>query len=261
MKIKIKQDATYERDNWWKWSVWVEGDKNELASIVFVDYTLHPTFPKPIRRITDRRSKFRLDSAGWGEFMIQATLGTKGGGTKKLSHWLELKYPSPGKDAGRGKSATKDRSANERPVLFVSCNIADIPFANALNHALMEKNIDVLTQNDQPIELPWEAAMNSILALVNLVVFIVSDTPNTWMQREIEACTRRNIPIIPVVIMNSTIKLEDWRLDSAQAIRIKPVPPDKNLSAARHVAIRIHDQLRSILASAGKKRVSKSMAI
>ena len=70
MSLKVKQETTYKGKDWWQWAVWLDGSANELDKISHVVYTLHPTFPTPVRRVDNRKEKFRLDSAGWGEFEI-----------------------------------------------------------------------------------------------------------------------------------------------------------------------------------------------
>ncbi len=74
MSVRIKQETHYKGNDWWKWSVWLDGPKRELDRIDHVVYTLHPTFREPVRRITDRKTNFRLDSAGWGAFDIYLEL-------------------------------------------------------------------------------------------------------------------------------------------------------------------------------------------
>lgn len=53
------------------WCVFVEANRQELSTVESVDYVLHPTFPNPIRRISDREHCFALQSEGWGVFTIQ----------------------------------------------------------------------------------------------------------------------------------------------------------------------------------------------
>ena len=93
MTIHVEQEMEYERNDWWNWSVWVEGDAAELDCISSVVYTLHSTFANPVRTITDRRTKFRLQSAGWGGFTIYAQVFDKEGSSRKLEHSLKLYYP------------------------------------------------------------------------------------------------------------------------------------------------------------------------
>ena len=92
-EFTIQQWEKYEGDDWWKWAVWIEGLDEALDRIDFVEWTLHPTFPNPIRKKRDRASKFRLDTGGWGVFPILARVQTKDGQEIKLRHYLELHYP------------------------------------------------------------------------------------------------------------------------------------------------------------------------
>ena len=56
MSVNIAQDFEYQGDDWWKWWVWIDGPKEELDQIDHVVYTLHPTFPNPVRIVRDRSS-------------------------------------------------------------------------------------------------------------------------------------------------------------------------------------------------------------
>ena len=91
-KFKIQQWEKYEGEDWWEWAVWVEGRDDALDQIDFVEWTLHPTFPNPIRKIYDRASNFRLETGGWGVFQIVARVQMKDGKQTKLHHYLKLNY-------------------------------------------------------------------------------------------------------------------------------------------------------------------------
>jgi transcription initiation factor IIF auxiliary subunit len=106
MSVKIEQGSSYEGDrssataptrsgivDYWKWWVWIEGPDSELDQIDHVVYTLHRTFPNPVRTISDRASKFALKTAGWGVFRIHAKVVYKDGRESRLSHDLVLTYP------------------------------------------------------------------------------------------------------------------------------------------------------------------------
>lgn len=88
----IKQSENYEGDNWWSWAVWLEGTDTALDEVEFVEWKLHPTFPNPIRRTTDRENKYKIETAGWGVFPIHATVTMKGGKQYTLNHNLKLHY-------------------------------------------------------------------------------------------------------------------------------------------------------------------------
>jgi transcription initiation factor IIF auxiliary subunit len=89
----IQQWEEYGDEDWWKWAVWIEGKDEDLDRIDFVEWTLHPTFPNPIRQKRNRASKFRLETGGWGGFKIKARVELKDGQHVKLRHYLELHYP------------------------------------------------------------------------------------------------------------------------------------------------------------------------
>jgi len=89
----IRQSQHYVGDNWWNWSVWIEGASGEIEAITSVEWRLHPSFSNPIRLVTDKTTNFRLDTAGWGVFLIHASIQLESGQTEKLQHYLELHYP------------------------------------------------------------------------------------------------------------------------------------------------------------------------
>jgi transcription initiation factor IIF auxiliary subunit len=92
MALHIEQTSLYQGENWWKWSVWLEGNEAELDRVASVTYVLHPTFNNPVRTITSRKDKFRLDSAGWGTFLIQASVKLMDEHVEHLKHDLQLFY-------------------------------------------------------------------------------------------------------------------------------------------------------------------------
>jgi len=92
MSIKTAQSFKYQGNDWWKWSIWIEGPTAELDQVDYVTYTLHPTFPTPVRTVDDRGSKFRMETHGWGTFPIQVKVCRKNGEVFKLTHNLILEY-------------------------------------------------------------------------------------------------------------------------------------------------------------------------
>ena len=89
-KYKIAQDFKYEGSDWWSWWIWIEGELNEIDHVV---YTLHSTFINPVRKIKDSSSKFKLESEGWGTFVIYAKVVLKNDEEVDLKHKLHLEYP------------------------------------------------------------------------------------------------------------------------------------------------------------------------
>ena len=100
MAIRIEQDFKYQGEDYWDWWIWIEGPPEELDQIDRVIYILHPTFPSPVREVKDRSTKFRMKTAGWGEFQIRATVKHKSGRETPLTHNLTLEYPgqAPSRD-------------------------------------------------------------------------------------------------------------------------------------------------------------------
>ena len=97
-RYRIEQDEHFEgdeKDPWWKWAVWIvgDGDDSALDQVDFVEWQLHPTFPNPVRRITNRQTGFRLETGGWGVFRIVARVQMRDGKQTALSHHLTLHFP------------------------------------------------------------------------------------------------------------------------------------------------------------------------
>lgn len=93
VNLFVAQNQKYEGNDWWKWSLWVEGSAEDLDQIESVTYRLHPTFPEPIRTVADRASKFQLRCAGWGVFLIPVQVQLKDGRTIELAHQLQFALP------------------------------------------------------------------------------------------------------------------------------------------------------------------------
>ena len=93
MALTIQQDQHYAGDDYWHWSVWLDGAAEELDTVEQVQYILHPTFPNPVRLISDRSTNFRLETSGWGIFTIHARIKHRHGDETQLHHELVLLYP------------------------------------------------------------------------------------------------------------------------------------------------------------------------
>ena len=94
MNFFVAQNQKYEGENWWRWSLWIEGSDDDLDRIESVTYRLHSTFPEPIRVVTDRASKFQLRCSGWGIFLIPVEVRLKSGKTIQLVHQLQFTVPT-----------------------------------------------------------------------------------------------------------------------------------------------------------------------
>ena len=79
-------------DNWFNWTVSIDGTNEELSQIKYVTYILHKSFPN--RRIisTDASTNFSRTQRGWGEFVLRAEATMKNGEVKVANKWLNLGF-------------------------------------------------------------------------------------------------------------------------------------------------------------------------
>jgi transcription initiation factor IIF auxiliary subunit len=90
--IQTRNSAHYAGNGRYEWTICVKADVSILDSIGYVEYTLHPTFPNPVRYGTG--PNFSLSSDGWGEFNVQVKIGLKDGEVLRTQHWLTLSRES-----------------------------------------------------------------------------------------------------------------------------------------------------------------------
>lgn len=94
MTLEIKQDSAYIDEDWWRWSLRLDGKAAELNEVDSVTYFLHETFANPARTIRDKAEGFKLEAEGWGTFKVHARVKLKDGRVRNLEHDLELFYPN-----------------------------------------------------------------------------------------------------------------------------------------------------------------------
>lgn len=93
LKISADNSATQVRSGWWDWTVFIEAPDEVLRQIRCVEYTLHPTFPDPVRTICRRgtgRQAFALHGSGWGTFQIRIRVILNDGRIQELTHHLRF---------------------------------------------------------------------------------------------------------------------------------------------------------------------------
>ncbi|MBI4773794.1 MAG: PEGA domain-containing protein [Deltaproteobacteria bacterium] len=77
----------------WNWTVFIQGEDRDLAVVQCVEYTLHPTFPNPVRKVCDRGQgphAFPLSTSGWGTFEIKIRVQLVDGRSMQLTHRLKF---------------------------------------------------------------------------------------------------------------------------------------------------------------------------
>jgi hypothetical protein len=209
MSLGIQQAASYAQDGRWNWSVWIDGPDAELDQVESVEWVLHPTFTPPIVLVKERRSKFRLDTSGWGEFEINAHVTTGDGHRQHLKHWLRL-------------SESGDAPAKvvpyRRPAVFISAGAADAGWEDAVRDAFDRRGFNVLTASDVPAGVPVEEAITSTIDKADTVVGIFSDKSGPWAEREVMKAIEMDVSVVPVAV-GSSAKIPAG-LGDIQAVRI-----------------------------------------
>lgn len=79
-----------QRYDWYAWCVFVAEPRDVLQNIERVEYQLHPTFPDPLRIVTDRTHRFALYSSGWGEFRIAVRVVLEDDTDIRTGYYLKL---------------------------------------------------------------------------------------------------------------------------------------------------------------------------
>lgn len=230
MTLRIEQDAAYKGQDRWEWSVWIEGPSEELARVESVTYHLHPTFPDPVRVVANRRSKFRLSTAGWGMFTLRAEIVLKDGRVLKRSHDLVLEYPETPAEQKAGEAGERN------PSVFIASSVADRPVVSALRGALEERGVTLIDDSEIQSGLPWEASIERALRSTDAIIAVVSDITSPSVESEIRMARAMNVPVLPVHVGRGR-KLPEAVRDS-QALRLRD--PSEALSVADQVVKSLH---------------------
>lgn len=77
-------------DDWYEWCVFVDEGSDIINVIKSIEYTLHPSFPDPVRLVTSKGNKFALFSSGWGGFSVKIRVNYEDGSSTSTSYFLKL---------------------------------------------------------------------------------------------------------------------------------------------------------------------------
>ncbi|MHA2029740.1 MAG: pYEATS domain-containing protein [Candidatus Hodarchaeales archaeon] len=81
------------RDNWYSWTISIQGTDKEIGKIDQVTYILHKSFPNNRLVSKDPTNQFAMTFQGWGEFLVKAEILMKDK-TKNFGElWLNLGFP------------------------------------------------------------------------------------------------------------------------------------------------------------------------
>jgi|GEM_PF-2129183 len=87
-KAIVSKRQVYNDRPAYEWSLEINEPDSTISQIDFVKYILHPTFPQPERIVRDRKSKFRLESIGWGIFTVDIEIHFVDGSMAITAHDL-----------------------------------------------------------------------------------------------------------------------------------------------------------------------------
>jgi len=91
LNVTVENSAKEIEPGWWEWGIYINGAPAELKQIRCVEYTLHPSFPNPVRLVCTPNNRFLLTARGWGTFKVPIKLMLKDGSIRELSHQLEFR--------------------------------------------------------------------------------------------------------------------------------------------------------------------------
>jgi len=107
--LKVRNTYRYLERGRYQWTLFIDEDRATLKRIRCVEYTLHPTFPDPVRRICEPEDAFRLSTDGWGEFTILLKIEWGDGRVTRQQYRLDLHSPP-------GVAFTKPPAAEPGPI-------------------------------------------------------------------------------------------------------------------------------------------------
>lgn len=221
MTIQIKQQTVPKGKDWWDWSVWLEGAKKELDVIDHVVYMLHPTFPNPVMSVANRKTGFRLDSSGWGEFTIYIQVKNKDGSTNKRRHYLKFDEPDISK-AGSNQRSGKTSLAKEPPrrTVFVSGGTRDLDAVHAVRKVFSGQNFEVVGPQDVKGGQELQRSVNDMIARADIAVFVISGRPNLWLNEEIKAAVKGRVRHILPLVVGTNVEMPDT-LQDKNVVRVE----------------------------------------
>lgn len=87
-EISTANTSRYLGNNRWDWTIFLNADPQTLKQVSHVEYTLHETFPDPVRISWSRENNFALSSNGWGVFQIKVKVLYLDQSERHLRHML-----------------------------------------------------------------------------------------------------------------------------------------------------------------------------
>ena len=96
-ELIVKNTSSYAGAGRWDWTIFVEADSPMLRQIKCIEYHLHPSFFKPVRKVCNQpETKFAYSTNGWGTFTVKVNILFKDGHKQMLEHPLVFEQkPKP----------------------------------------------------------------------------------------------------------------------------------------------------------------------
>jgi hypothetical protein len=209
MNLRLRQSAKPkpDRKDYWDWAVWLDGSEELLKEVERVDYRLHPTFPQSNRSSSSAKTRFRIRSYGWGEFLLYATVHFKDGRSITLEHWLKLRDSD-------GPSGTPVKQ------VYLSHTAGDKRGAEAARKSLEAAGIDVRTSDDLPNGVPWEIGLTNLISSSDAVVVLAPEDESRAVDTDIAIARDLKRTVYPVVLSGRSSSLPR-EMDSIQQIQLK----------------------------------------
>jgi hypothetical protein len=174
MSYRVAQDFKYSGNDYWSWWAWIEADDAELDKVKEVVWILHPSFT-PSRIVAKRRSdKFRLQTAGWGIFMLKAEVVLAGGEKRVLKHSLRLEYPE-NSETSNPRRSTVSPPASRPTTVYLSYSTEDSRVAAKLRGGLQSAGFEVLDQTRLDPGEPWNEALRRMITQADAVVGLIGE--------------------------------------------------------------------------------------
>lgn len=223
MTYRIEQNENYIGDDCWEWSAWIEADSQDMDEIKSVTWVLHPTFIPSRIETEDRESKFRIDTSGWGTFMLRAELTLKNEqGMKIIRRMLRLHYPDEADsvqvDINQAEKSPSPKVGGD--TVFLSYGSENESEAQIIGQTIKEMGVRVLNVNSVSTGLPIEAAIRKMIRESSAVVSIVgSDYASPYVLSESMIAQSEDRPVFTLLAKGDSLP-EGMQRDR-QFLRVK----------------------------------------
>jgi hypothetical protein len=181
------------KKDYYQWAIWIESGESDISEIEYVEYLLHPTFKNRLRKVTNPADGFRLESAGWGEFLININITKKSGEVIQIGHWLSLGTESDDVMArGVVPSELKPKK------VYISYSRIEERTAQLLESMLIDLGMEVSSGYDIEPGVSINEYIEESIKAADAVITINSDRENDWQKTEIKIAKSMDKTIIPM---------------------------------------------------------------